>query len=178
MKITISIQQSLISLSLNGTYTGTSGLYSPVYPTEKSAKAIRSLCNNRTVGHLKLKEGQHCTVMYCNTKAPPESKVLPFSKETYKAEAVKVEWWAGHDDKGYLVLQLESDDLQKEHARLVAAGCEATFEDYKPHITLASPYDLDSDDKKYQVKLINLSLRRTPLTLWFNNQGIEDIKKD
>lgn len=172
MKINISIQQ----VSTSSEYTATNGCYAQASLTPKSEAALNQLCSNRTVGHIDLSKDLHCTIMYCKDVAPDKHKVLPFTQDTFQAEAVKVNWWPGHDKAGYLVLELKSDDLQKEHTRLVKAGCIPSFKDYTPHVTLKTPFALDNKEKEYQVKLMNMSLRKRPLTLVFNNPTIEDLK--
>jgi hypothetical protein len=103
---------------------------------------------------------------------------MNFSSESYNADAIKIDWWEGHDKQGYLVLQLESKGLSVEHKRFVEAGCTETFDEYKPHITLAHPYAIDTKEKEYQIKLANMSLRKRPLTINFINQKIEDLRED
>lgn len=179
MRLTISIDQDQhiqLHSALSASYTGTSGIYSSVELSASSAESVKKLCSNSGIKYLD--KGLHCTVIYCKEESPASNLAMNFSSESYNADAIKIDWWEGHDKQGYLVLQLESKGLSVEHKRFVEAGCTETFDEYKPHITLAHPYAIDTKEKEYQIKLANMSLRKRPLTINFINQKIEDLRED
>lgn len=175
MKITISINPNQ-NIATAADYTGTSGLYSQVELSPMSEAAIKKLCETAEIHGLD--DDLHCTVMYCKENTPEREQAVQFSRETYTADAIKLDWWEGHDKQGYLVLQLKSPELSQEHERLVKLGCEATFDDYKPHITICHPFKIDSKQVEYKIKIANMSLRKSPMSLVLVNQKLEDLRDD
>lgn len=170
MKISISI-----SKYGPGVYTGKSGLYSAVEPTKKSVADLTKLCTR--AGIVELESDLHCTIMYSPNKCLPESSATKWSKNQYKAVGKKFRWWVGHDNAGYLILELDSPELEKEHLRLKELGCVSTFPNYVPHLTLRNNfYFKDEDEQKSRLRSANLILRRNPLDLVLTDQKVEDIK--
>ena len=174
MKIKISISADTND---NGGYTGDSGLYSSVKLTPLSTQNLTGLCDLIDVD---LPESAHCTVMYSREKTLPKRRVFDRNLgREFKAKATRVNWWEGHDKAGYLVLECDSPDLQEEHQNLLAGGCEHSFPDYLPHVTLCSPFKFNSEEhQKSVLRLANLSLRRNPLSLVFHKQKIDNIKNE
>jgi hypothetical protein len=163
MKILISISEVVNNLK--------NGLYSAVYPEPPSKKKLTEFCKILDLSYKD--QGVHCTVMYAKENKAREEDASQFILPKYRAHASKVTWWEGHDKEGYLVLLLESEDLQKEHTRLRKAGSTPTYQEYRPHITLCSPCEKPG---KYKIKLANLSLRRNPFSLVLSNQMVEPLK--
>lgn len=164
-----------ISISTNTGYTGEHGLYSAVEPTPESVEAITKLC--KLAGFEGLEDDLHCTLMYSPDATIPEDVALKYSQEDYIADVKGFNWWAGHDNDGYLVLELDSAELSAENNRFRAAGAKPTFEEYRPHITLKNKFWFKNDsDRKYALKNGNMVIRKNPLEVTLVNQKIEDIK--
>jgi hypothetical protein len=157
------------ALECDAQYTGNAGLYASVKLTTESRASLNELCKAAQFGDLT--DEAHCTVMYSSDKAIPLGKACDYSLPAYKATATKFTWWAGHDNAGYLTLQIGSDSLQDEHARLKKFGCKHSFDDYKPHVTIQTPIAKISNGK---LRYGNMILKRQPLELVFDNQSIED----
>ena len=179
----------LISLSKeykDRPFTGKGGLYAAVEPIPESKKAIQKMCGRcfnawyeRVYDQdLEIESDLHCTIMYSPKKVPNNledaSWFLP--TDTHEATASKFRWWEGHDKKGYLVLELESEGLVAEHNRLQDSGCEPTFEEYIPHITIKKGLSFKDDaEEKGVLRYANLILRRNPLEITLTNQQVQDI---
>lgn len=129
MKILISLSSPKLDVIK---FTGTHGCYSAVTP-DADSKALLS-----AVAHMLGVETDpdklHCTVMY--SEVAPKKGIGCNRQRVRKATVSQITHWDGHDNKGYLVALLDSPELQEEHARLKTLGCQPTFDDYKPHITL------------------------------------------
>jgi hypothetical protein len=157
----------------NDTRIKDEGLYSSVEPNDETKEKLNKFLSER-VGGLKLPDDAHATVMY-STKAIDQNLAKQYSRTEYHAFSKKFEFWAGHDNAGYLVLKLESDHLGQEHERLKSHGCKPTFDQYSPHITIQTPIDKDDAIKKVEIgnnELDNLS----PGKLILHNQKIEELR--
>lgn len=89
----------------------------------------------------------------------------------------EVIWWAGHDNEGYLVLKLNSSALQAIHKKWKLAGVKHSFEDYNPHITLATGLpDPNTTDMKISVKLLRMHLRKTPLNIVLEPESVNSLQ--
>jgi 2'-5' RNA ligase len=117
----------------------------------------------------------HCTIMYSKEEAPHSirvTKLLNAGPFTFKAWSDKLSYWPGHDNAGYLVLQLNSRDLAIRHEQYVDLGCQHSFPDYEAHITLA---DKIGDKPKCFAKL-NRMLSSLKFEITLTGEQVEDIK--
>jgi hypothetical protein len=116
------------------------GIFAKVIPTADSLLKIK-----RRFGHLEphLVDDLHTTVMFSRT--PCEHMDLPIidKHERYSAVGVQLTFWEGHDKDGYLVLLLDSPDLQSLHTKFVLAGLKGSYDTYHPHVTLVTPLSAD-----------------------------------
>jgi hypothetical protein len=154
-------------------YSGTAGVYSCVSVLPESLRPLNLLAE---YAGFTLDKDLHATIMWCKNKGIPEHKVSEFSNSIYKAKVGKLAWWAGHDADGYLVLLLDSPTLRTEHTRLTELGCNHSFPDYTPHITLVKNVDEPSVQQPFLLRLANQYLRKNPFSINLGNQRIEDIK--
>lgn len=108
----------------------TPGLWK-LHPDEKSSQMIKAICS-AIVSPEEL-DNLHVTVAFDNRN--PDNDI-PLSTDTFRAFITGVELF-GPDDN-ILVLLLESEDLQMEHAR-IHANPAVNFDHipYRPHITIA-----------------------------------------
>lgn len=105
--------------------------YWKVIPSQRSADIIQAICS--AVASPDELQDLHVTLAYDKTN--PENDI-PLSTEEFSATISGVELFGANSD--ILVLLLESEDLQKEHAR-IHANPDVTFDfiPYRPHITIA-----------------------------------------
>lgn len=121
-------------------WTGTKGAYVSVRPTAASTTLL-----SRIATQLGLTPSvsdvfkYHCTVMWSETtpKVCAPNNCLKFS-----AKLKGIEYWLGHDSDGYVVVTLDSEDLDRRHAYWRSLGATHSFEDYSPHSTVASKLSL------------------------------------
>jgi hypothetical protein len=168
----ITFKQLLEKLD-NDTRIKDEGLYSSVEPNDETKEKLNKFLSERVCG-LKLPTDSHVTVMY-STKSIDKNLAQEYSKNEYHAFPKEFKYWDGHDNAGYLVLQLESDHLGQEHERLKGHGCKPTFDQYLPHITIKTPIDKNDAIKKVKIgnnELDNLS----PGKLILHNQKIEELR--
>lgn len=169
------VTKLLISLSspelVQEEYTGTNGLYSAVTPDERSCKMVIALA--KALGFDVPADKLHCTVMYSKGNSPEPAVISCDRAKQYTAQAVRLQHWNGHDDKGYLTLALDSPELTAEHQRLLALGCKADF-DYNPHITIWSDIELTAELEE-KIDRFTKKIENWP-KLNFNSQFIGDMK--
>lgn len=105
--------------------------YWKVVPSARSTEIIQAICS--AVASPEELEDLHVTLAYDKTN--PENDI-PVSDDTFTATIAGVELFGA--DSNILVLILESEALQKEHAR-IHANPDVTFDfiPYRPHITIA-----------------------------------------
>jgi hypothetical protein len=120
----------------------------------------------------------HCTIMYSPTGIDPEHRdndlnpiPLPCS-----ARVVRFEFWEGHDEDGYLVAVLNSPTLNSLHRLWKLRGCISTFSEYRPHITLQTPFE-EYKGLTHRMKLANEAIIHSPIVIRLIQETIEDIKK-
>ena len=149
-------------------YTGRNGLYSSVKPDQNSVRYLMDLVKALGFDDVDA-DTLHCTIMYSKDSCPHETPGCDSSKE-YKATVVKIQYWTGHDEKGYITAALKCPALHREHRRLKELGCTPTF-DYNPHITLYS--GVSEDEFERRVKDVQKMCGKE-ITLV--NQTIGDLK--
>ena len=159
-------------------FTGNQGLYSAVEPDAESFAQIEDLFER--AGFKNMEEDLHCTIMYSRKKVPKDLKeIYKFSAKSYRAEATRFRWNRGWDNRGLILLYLESLDLKKEHDRLEELGCESYSTDYLAHITVCKDFKFkDEETKETKLKYANRILRQFPLTVNFVDQSIQDIDQN
>jgi hypothetical protein len=84
-----------------------------------------------------------------------------------------IEFWDGHDGDGYLVVTLDSPDLQELNRDWAARGLVHSFPDYSPHVTLKSKL---SDSVSLQQKMTRIIPKVKGFKLTFGQQTIEGLK--
>lgn len=135
------------------------GIFAKVLLTTDSTNALTAFFAN-----LPLVDDLHATLIY--SKTPAKQADLPnIDKATrYKAKATELLHWPGHDNEGYIVLKLESEELHDAHQLFRNAGLTPTFPDYKPHITLVHPVP-NFQSHQASFDHYNMILRAKPLEL-------------
>jgi 2'-5' RNA ligase len=156
-------------------YTGESGLYCAVQPDDGSKFRIMRLCEELgvTTDHRKL----HCTLVYSRNDAPPLNEIQSSIDRASFGRINFIEYWPGHDKKGYLVAKLVSDKLQAFHERLIRSGARHSFTPYSPHVTLTTGLPL-TEELESNIKEVNRRLSEESIYVNFDDFTISDIKKD
>ena len=93
---------------------------------------------------------------------------------TCKAKVSGVTSWEGHDKDGYIVLELESVDLERRHKEWLKAGASHSFDDYRAHITLAKNLDLNKAEAVVQE--MDTYFKAHPTTIVFGEEVAVDRK--
>lgn len=154
----------------------TDSCYVSVVPTKSSVYRLISFLENSGENLLQreylndLYSMCHVTIMYSKEKAPEKASVRPFQHYQYNTPLIgtvtEFEECDGHNNEGYLVAKLDSPDLSKLHEKWKLLGCEHSFKDYEPHITIISPYIVNMVD----VVKLNQRLKLFPMSLEFVNE--------
>jgi hypothetical protein len=115
-------------------------------------------------------EELHCTLTSSDNK-PVDPTTDPTA--VYTARLHHFEFWPGHDNVGYLVAKLTSQDLVKRNEYWRLQGADHAFDDYSPHVTLVQ--GLSCSNAMYQ-RMLRLSDRERGTLLRFTGEQIEDRK--
>jgi hypothetical protein len=149
-----------------------SGTYVCVLPDAKSkinlghiAKALGVPLSDEDFEEL------HSTVMYSKGHFARDLSIKPDQK--FVAFIKGIEFWDGHDGDGYLVVTLDSPDLQELNRDWAARGLVHSFPDYSPHVTLKSKL---SDSVSLQQKMTRIIPKVKGFKLTFGQQTIEGLK--
>lgn len=153
--------------------TGANGLYASMIPDEDSVARILGICE---VLNLKPQVDElHVTVIY-SKKAPDDLQaVQEIQAPTVDAYVTGVSHWKGHDDSTYIVLSLMSERLAELNAQYHAAGAEATFIPYAPHVTLHKQDDPLDDEQLQRIEALNKTLAAEFNKLTFVNLQAGDL---
>lgn len=118
------------------------GTYIAATPTEESLDSLEKLQKRLGIKNPVSRDEMHCTIIYSLRGDP---NVRPYNKG-WTAEASGLRLLG--ENKNCLVLELESEDLQRRHEQLKYNGLTHTFDEYIPHITLSYEYeDEEIDDE-------------------------------
>mgnify|MGYP002783733797 FL=1 len=154
------------------TFSGRNGLYVHAKVSAVSSQFLMQLARELalpvgTDRQMKL----HCTVMW--SKVPPHTPRA--ENRGYRGEATfeRLEFWKGHDKRGYVVAILDSPDLKVLHDEWGERGCSHSFADYTPHVTLADDLEL-TDTIDLCMRLANEKYKGYPVN--FYGEYMEDLK--
>lgn len=140
------------------------GIFVKVNPTADSVSIIQHYF--RGLGH-DLCQDLHCTVIY-STKTKDGVNLPNVDKnERFDAKPIGLAYWPGHDNDGYVVMLLESDDLKELHWRFRVRDLEPTFADYKPHVSVVHPCPSKPD----WLDRVNEEIKANPVVLTFYYGG-------
>lgn len=111
-----------------------SGTYVCVLPDDESRGFLSHIANSLRV-HADPYE-LHSTLMYAKGCFPKNASYS--RRATFGARIKGIEYWDGHDNDGYLVVILDSPGLVNRHRYWTEHGLKHSFDDYTPHVTLAT----------------------------------------
>lgn len=141
------------------------GTYVEARPTDESRESIVKLQKRLNIKNPVDPEALHVTIMYSRRGSPD----LPPSDTFKVAEPMGLELYG--EDKNYLVLLLDSPDLDMRHQQLSVYGLEHTFNPYSPHITLSTNYADESLDEE----LLYNEDGQSVVLLEFDTESIEPL---
>lgn len=155
-----------------------SGTYVSVKPTVSSSLRLRSIIKKLSK-HCKLYpvDAFHVTLLYSKSTVDNAKSLLKPSTSQFSAIVTALEYFPGHDDKGYLVATMLSDDLHTRHAFWLKNGGKHTYTPYAPHLTLAENVPLEVMQSSL-VKELNAYFKSTPLGIRLHNETQESLNED
>lgn len=122
---------------------------------------------------------QHVTLMYSEWSSLDHGEVLQIIESEFPVAIVAqgVEFECFDSDKentSCIVLKLKSDILNAIHTRLIALGCNHSYSEFKPHITLW--YDVDKEEARLACRLLN-KIEKLPIDVrlaGYKSEPIDD----
>lgn len=162
-------------------FSGQSGLYASVVPVY----GTRDLWSRLTDTFKKFEvipepeDELHVTLMYSREHAPDVfhlENMFADPLHSIHAKPSRLEYWNGHDNDGYVVLHLESEDLHRRHAHYKEIGCTHSFEDYAPHMTVVKGLD-NTPDVQAAIDEINKHLQEIEYRIVLGGEAFSDIKE-
>lgn len=115
----------------------------------------------------------HVTLIY-SKRTILEAKKLCEPDKKFQGTFRKLNWWAGHDKAGYLVLEIDSPDLHRRHNFWKLRGGTHTFHKYSPHLTLATGVKKEEID--YIMNIYNMNPEGLDLPCAFSEEFSQDLK--
>lgn len=155
-------------------YDGVSGVYVSVNPSENSKAFIRKLISDTKPPFSldQFDEEAHTTIMYSRNATIDEGRLkIP---SDISALPVKLEFWDGHDNDGYLVLSLISKPAKDFHDEVLALGAEHSFKDYHPHMTIR--HGLNKESVVGWIEGANDHIKTNTKLIWFDEVKISNCK--
>lgn len=119
----------------------------------------------------------HCTLIYDRNCQDYKTFNNNENKNSlYRAKPKEYMVYPGHDNTGYLVLKMESVNLNNRYKELRQLGLNHSFDEYLCHMTLASGFGNCEEFKtKYMDKIKNIEM---PDIILFSGETFESIKED
>jgi hypothetical protein len=164
-------------------YTGTSGTYASAQPTAETSQYIQQCCEKaswmgfKATGPL----DQHTTVIHSKKGLDWQQQhdlwMNGFNaSRVFDATVKGFTHWAGHNDKGYVVMEIDCPELQLVNAWLRKTyDLPVSFDEYRPHVTIVE--DAYVNSVAYAEQLIEeLNKIPKPLSMAFTGLRVEDLK--
>lgn len=93
----------------------------------------------------------------------------------YKSTVTNVKYWEGHNKVGYIVLSVESSDIQDLHELLLKLGAVHSHNTYEAHVTIASGVGALNSEIRNWMEVVNAKLRIKPMPLLFTSLSFSDL---
>lgn len=154
------------------------GLYAavePVYGTRALTELVGSTFDSLQDPYQLDLDDLHLTLMYSKQTPDAQRVKALISNPVHSVIGIplRFRYWDGHDKKGYIVLEMESPDLAARHEQYKEAGCEHSFDDYTPHVTIRNNLSADLGNKFCAIA--NSRLHRLP-NIVFGGEQISDLR--
>lgn len=155
-------------------FNGQAGLYVSRVLDELSSIKLTDFVHKYALAEMSEEDFQelHCTII-----GSPDCIVRDLTpvNQPCAARVIRFEFWEGHDNAGYLVAILQSQALQQIHTLWQARGATHTFEEYQPHITIQTPYDMTGERQNFLHA--NCALQCDPMLIYLHKEIVEDCKQ-
>ncbi len=154
-------------------YTGTQGVYAKAVPAMNSNfKKLCHILENDSLNEIY--EDPHVTLVY--SKKRLERSLPKDIKLNTVAKCKHVTHWDGHDNAGYVVIELECTAFDKLNILFRNLGAKHSFDEYKAHMTIMK--DCGPLTKKLQnyIDKVNSVLSSKWYVLNFKDIYVEDLK--
>lgn len=161
----ISFPVKATAKNVHHAFTGNNGLYASFQFDKDSVEALALIATR--LGLPFDPSDMHVTVMY--SKQAPEYGALYLLESDLgavgSAVITGIDHWVGHDERTYIVLRLQSEQLAQMNAKLVRCGAMPTFIPYVPHVTLGKQEGELSEELKARIAEVNKDLAGSGTTL-------------
>lgn len=162
-------------------YSERAGMYSKLVPTPGKEKSAISNLFLRS-GHVPFRINEfftdpHLTVIWSKPviRQREIQSVCENSCRRYAGKAVSVSYWEGHGKVGYVVLNIESSDIQEFHELLLKMGAVHSHNSYEPHVTIASGVGALNPEIRNWIASVNEKLKRKALPISFGSMSFSDL---
>lgn len=173
-------------LKVTAYYTGDSGTYASVMPTSQSSIYLKACCDiARDMGY----EGatspfdMHVTVIHSKKGLSLAEQHAAWSSgyfgvnQEFSTKPKHFTHWAGHDDTGYLVLELDAPELAKINGWLRSNfDLPVSFDEYKAHLTIVTDAYTKGGADAVEKLIAELNKIPMPDEIKFQGLRIEDLK--
>lgn len=157
------------------------GMYSKLIPMSgKEKNAISNLILKSGAVPFRINEfftDPHLTVIWsksvvsrCEIQSICESNC-----QRYLGHATSVSYWEGHGKVGYIVLNINSPDIQDLHELLIKMGAVHSHNSYEPHVTIASNVGAINSEIRNWIASVNEKLKRKALPISFSSMSFSDL---
>ena len=162
-------------------FSGQNGLYAsltPVYGTRELWARLTDTFKKFNV-EPEPEDELHVTLMYSRESAPDVHHLMAMHDQqpVHSLHAVpkNLEYWAGHDGAGYVVLHLDGEEIHSRHSQYKNIGCAHSFDDFTPHMTVVK--DLaDGPELQAAISEINEHLKTCAYKIVLGAEAVSDIK--
>ena len=162
--------------------TGNGTTYACAVPTRDTVSRLLRVVDGTfpPFDPAELRDEAHCTLVYSKKAGidPGRLAVGP-GQLSLEARMIRVEYWDGHNNTGYVVLKLDSPDMTALHRRFVEAGAKHSFDDYTPHLTIGAKVGEKTPEMERWLKRVNgVVAGAKDFVLEFDAVRAEDIRDD
>lgn len=163
------------------TYSERAGMYSKLIPTpgkEKTAISNLLLKSGRVPFQInEFFDDPHLTVIWSKAVIS-QREIQSFCGDNcrrYAGKATGISYWEGHGKVGYIVLNIESSDIQEFHELLIKMGAVHSHNSYEPHVTVASGVGTLNPEIRNWIASVNEKLKRKALPISFGSMSFSDL---
>lgn len=165
------------SIDFSG-YSEDAGMYSRLVPVGgKEKNAITNLITSNPPP-FRINEyfnDPHLTVIWSRIAlGRSDVKSIAVAKR-FDAHVNGVSYWGGHNNVGYVVLNIHSSDILELHELLVKLGASHSFDSFEPHITVATNVGALNSEIRNWIGVMNERLRIKPLPIQLSSLSFSDL---
>jgi hypothetical protein len=163
-------------------YTEHAGMYSKLIPAKgKQKNELTNFLQKQPVKTpFKINEyytDPHLTVIW-SKQAVSKRDVLGVCEnicKLYRGVITSATYWEGHNKIGYVVLNVESDDIHSLHELLVKMGAVHSHNTFEAHITIATHVGAQNPEIRNWIAAVNDRLKQRPMPITFTSLSFCDL---